>query len=442
MLAPEEAVGVVTPVRAPRPAAASHQRSDPPQGEGQRHGRLEPPSGQASAPRRSRPRRVRQDPPNVRVSAPRRSRPAPRHGADTRTSGQQERTEREGQRQTASADRTESRQQGQTERTEARQQGQTERTDARSNAAQNINANNNWDNHYDYHDDDDEWGYALAGAAVGATVGYMAGAASTPTYVSPTYVTVLPCSPTVVATGGVSYYGCGGSWYNQGIRERKRHLCHRQRASWLLGLLVHRVAGKDVLRMTWPIFQNRLKGMILLAGILLAVGCAGPISVERVDHATVHQELTRNVLSARTLSDQTRNVLRQWSLTDRFQERPEYAIADLHAAVAEGRGQANEVFALAEMSFLYAEEHGERPYYLASALYAYAFLFPGTAGQPPDPYDPRLRLASDLYNRGLTSGLETDDGKRSPSSRRATRCRSASSMSLSTLGSLSGAAAN
>ena len=32
-------------------------------------------------------------------------------------------------------------------------------------------------------------------------------------------------------------------------------------------------------------------------------------------------------------------------------------------------------------------------------------------GQPPDPYDPRLRLASDLYNRGLTSGLATDDGE-------------------------------
>ena len=163
--------------------------------------------------------------------------------------------------------------------------------------------------------------------------------------------------------------------------------------------------------MTWPILQNRLKGMFLLAGILLAVGCAGPISVERVDNATVHQELTRNVLSARTLSGQTRNVLRQWYLTDRFRERPEYAIVDLHAAVAEGRGQANEVFALAEMSFLYAEEHGARPYYLASALYAYAFLFPGTAGQPPDPYDPRLRLASDLYNRSLTSGLESDDGE-------------------------------
>jgi pimeloyl-ACP methyl ester carboxylesterase len=162
--------------------------------------------------------------------------------------------------------------------------------------------------------------------------------------------------------------------------------------------------------MTWPIFRDTLKGTILLAAVLLAVGCAGPISVERVDHATVHQELTRNVLSAHTLSDQTRNVLRQRSLTDLYREKPEYAIADLHAAVVAGRGQANEVFALAEMSFLHAEERSGRPYYLASALYAYAFLFPGPTGQPPDPYDPRLRLASDLYNRGLTSGLATEEG--------------------------------
>lgn len=93
--------------------------------------------------------------------------------------------------------------------------------------------------------------------------------------------------------------------------------------------------------MTWPIFRDSLKGMILLAGVLAAVGCAGPISVERVDHATVHQELTRNVLSAHMLSDQTRNVLRQRSLTDLYQEKPEYAIVDLHTAVIEGQGGAN-----------------------------------------------------------------------------------------------------
>ncbi|WP_158282577.1 hypothetical protein [Azospirillum sp. TSH58] len=117
--------------------------------------------------------------------------------ADTRASGQQERTERQGQRQ-----------QGQTERTEARQQGQTERTESRAYAAQNIA--NDWDGHH-YDDNDDDWGWALAGAAVGATAGYIAGAATA----GPNYVTVLPCTPTVVPYSGVSYYGCGGTWYNR-----------------------------------------------------------------------------------------------------------------------------------------------------------------------------------------------------------------------------------
>jgi len=119
--------------------------------------------------------------------------------SEARTSGQQERTERQSERQ-----------QGQTERTEARQQGQTERTEARSYAAQNIA--NDWDGHYGYdYDDDDDWGWALAGAAVGATAGYIAGAATA----TPNYVTVLPCTPNVVVAGGVNYYGCGGTWYNR-----------------------------------------------------------------------------------------------------------------------------------------------------------------------------------------------------------------------------------
>ncbi len=156
-------------------------------------------------------------------------------------------------------------------------------------------------------------------------------------------------------------------------------------------------------------FQKLVAGAVLLAGVLLAAGCATPVTVERVDQSTVHQHITRNVLSARTLSDPTHNVLRRWSLVDRYLEKPDYAIADLHKAVSEGRGGADEVFALAEMAFLHAEHRGGRPYYLASALYAYAFLFPGAADAPPSPYDPRFRLAADMYNRGLTLGLETED---------------------------------
>jgi hypothetical protein len=94
---------------------------------------------------------------------------------DTRTSGQEERTER----------------------TEARQEGRSERTEYRADA---------WDDH-DCCWDDDRWGYALAGAAVGAAVGYAAA--------TPNYVTALPCAPTVVSVNGASYYQCDSTWYNR-----------------------------------------------------------------------------------------------------------------------------------------------------------------------------------------------------------------------------------
>jgi pimeloyl-ACP methyl ester carboxylesterase len=70
------------------------------------------------------------------------------------------------------------------------------------------------------------------------------------------------------------------------------------------------------------------------------------------------------------------------------------------------RGDESRIFALAELSFLHAERHGRRDQALAAAVYAYAFLFPGSAGTPPDRFDPRRDVARNLYNRGLTLALE------------------------------------
>jgi hypothetical protein len=69
------------------------------------------------------------------------------------------------------------------------------------------------------------------------------------------------------------------------------------------------------------------------------------------------------------------------------------------------------LFALSELSFAYAEDLGKRSYYLASAVYAYAFLFPQNPVEAPGEYDPRVRLAVDLYNRGVALGLGNEDGK-------------------------------
>jgi hypothetical protein len=65
----------------------------------------------------------------------------------------------------------------------------------------------------------------------------------------------------------------------------------------------------------------------------------------------------------------------------------------------------DELFALAELSFHHAQHGGGRPYDLATAVYAWAFLFPDSGGKVPDPYDPRLRLATDLYNRAITEAF-------------------------------------
>jgi pimeloyl-ACP methyl ester carboxylesterase len=144
--------------------------------------------------------------------------------------------------------------------------------------------------------------------------------------------------------------------------------------------------------------------------------CGTPIGVTRVDPRIVHRSLTANVLSTGRPSGPTRNVLHRRYLYKRFEDEPERALAELHRiAVAEG-GDTEDLFALAELSFLLAEQRakrrGERRYYLSSAVYAYAYLFPGDGIEPPSPFDPRFRLACDLYNRGITAGFQSEERSR------------------------------
>ncbi len=72
------------------------------------------------------------------------------------------------------------------------------------------------------------------------------------------------------------------------------------------------------------------------------------------------------------------------------------------------RGQRR-TFRPRRLSFLHAEQTGKQDYYLAAAIYAYSLLFPSGAAEPLYPIDRRLRVAADLYNRGLTSGFASAD---------------------------------
>lgn len=148
----------------------------------------------------------------------------------------------------------------------------------------------------------------------------------------------------------------------------------------------------------------RRAGAILLLA-LLAVGCGPPISVRRVPARQVSAELARSALNSNRPSLFSENVLYRWGLTDLFRRDPEAALAVLHERVQQGRAGSRSLFALAELCFQHAESARRREYFLASLVYAYAFLFPETPDERPRELDPRTRIAADLYNRSLAQGF-------------------------------------
>jgi len=150
----------------------------------------------------------------------------------------------------------------------------------------------------------------------------------------------------------------------------------------------------------------------LAAGLmigLLAAGCMTPVGVKRIRPEEANRQLTASVLTTGKPGAPAQEFLYRLNLTEKYREDPAGTINELHA----GLGQVDEssrLFALAELSFDYAEHGGARSYYLASAAYAWAFLFPENPAARPDCYDPRVRTAMDLYNRGVTAGLASGTG--------------------------------
>jgi pimeloyl-ACP methyl ester carboxylesterase len=143
--------------------------------------------------------------------------------------------------------------------------------------------------------------------------------------------------------------------------------------------------------------------------LLLAFGlaCAAPVGVKRVDPRVVQRELAQSILTSKAMSSETQNVVRLSDLERDLRKRPEETLAFVHGLLLENARNGEPVsqralISLAEIAFDIANRTGERRYYFASALYAWLFLFPLDPALTPDPFDPRLRLAADLYNRSVT----------------------------------------
>lgn len=155
----------------------------------------------------------------------------------------------------------------------------------------------------------------------------------------------------------------------------------------------------------------RLFASLVVLGPLLAA-CASPIGVQRADPQTVHRQLTGNVLSRGEFSDFTQNTLRLGGLVQLADADPAAALAQGHARYVSGVASVEALFALAELAFSHAENGGGQAFYLAAAIYAFAYAFP-EAGEPaPSAADPRFRWAIDIYNLSLAKAFESRDAAR------------------------------
>jgi len=146
---------------------------------------------------------------------------------------------------------------------------------------------------------------------------------------------------------------------------------------------------------------------IFLTTIVLS-GCASPVGVRRMDSQEAQRKLTENVLTGGNLSAPTMQILNRSGLAETFQNAPAEVIATLHQGMPTA-SESDRFFALAELSFLHAGRSRDSSYYLAAAVYAYAFIFPRNEKDTPDSFDPRLRTAVDLYNQGLAQGFTEKD---------------------------------
>jgi pimeloyl-ACP methyl ester carboxylesterase len=163
---------------------------------------------------------------------------------------------------------------------------------------------------------------------------------------------------------------------------------------------------------------SSLSRLALIAVALAATACGPPVNVKRVSPRQAAEELTRSALNSDRPSIFSENVLYRWNLREQFKRDPEGALAAVRQRVlfdpeASETRRRSGAFALAELCFRHAEDAGPRAreYYLASAAYAYAFLFPGPGSSHIDELDPRATIAGDLYNRGLAAAFESADGK-------------------------------
>ncbi len=124
-----------------------------------------------------------------------------------------------------------------------------------------------------------------------------------------------------------------------------------------------------------------------------------------MDLHTAYDDLNRTALSSNQLSETTRTVLRRAALLDTFDTQPDTVIATLRGQAIAAGMHWPDLYALAEMSYFEGRRTKSKTLLLASALYAYAVLFPSGKADKPSPYSAQFQHATNFYNLALTQVL-------------------------------------
>jgi pimeloyl-ACP methyl ester carboxylesterase len=164
-----------------------------------------------------------------------------------------------------------------------------------------------------------------------------------------------------------------------------------------------------------PLPRSRGRRLIVKLSAILVVAvltaCAAPIGVEKIGPRQAQREFGQNVLSTGKLSEDARILLRRTNQEEAWNEDPAEVLASLHSRLMLPVDRFNiELRAsvlddLAELTFFHAKETDDRRYFLASAMYAWLYLFPAEGQPRPAALNRGVRLSADIYNRGLTLAL-------------------------------------
>lgn len=161
-----------------------------------------------------------------------------------------------------------------------------------------------------------------------------------------------------------------------------------------------------------PGWRRHAPGVCVL---LLLLGSCSSINVRPAEGPVLLEDWHESAGTATDLSPRTLQTLRTLDLEPLYRADAEQALVRLHGLTVRDP-QPDWLFALAEMSYRLGgqSEKGNRPrasaYYYLCAGYAYHYLFGPGPGRSPaastaNPFDPRFRLACDLYNTALSHCL-------------------------------------